>query len=96
MRALVFFVMARSTKAGSILKVTGSLSTSFAIAPVYLTALAAAIIVKAGKITSSPAPMPSAANQMQGNGAVGTGNRMLAAGFAGKSVFKFADKRSLR
>ena len=61
MMALVFFVMARSIKAGSILRDMGSLSTSFIVAPVYSTAFAVAIMVKAGKMTSSPGPMPSAA-----------------------------------
>ena len=54
--ALVLSVRAAATAAGSMLKVTGSMSTNTGRAPVRQMVPAVAKNVYAGQITSSPAP----------------------------------------
>ena len=60
MIALVRAVIAARTAAGSMLNVTGSMSTSTGVAPTRDDAPAVAKNEKVGVITSSPGPTPSA------------------------------------
>jgi hypothetical protein len=55
-------VMARSTFSGSRFKVRASISTNTGVARACRTALAAAMKVNDGRITSSPSPIPSASS----------------------------------
>src|SRR5690606_27567635 len=60
MMTLVRGVIAASTASGSMHKVSASMSTSTGLAPTCSTTLAVAAKVRAGTITSSPGPTPSA------------------------------------
>jgi hypothetical protein len=60
MIALVFGVIAASTRSGSIVHVSGVTSTMTGSAPAAIGAYAVAAKVRAGTITSSPQPIPSA------------------------------------
>ena len=60
MIADVFFVMAASTASGSIVKVSGLMSTNTGVAPQSETALAVAANVNDGIITSWPHSTPDA------------------------------------
>ena len=60
MSALVRAVIDSSSRAGSMLKVSSSMSTKTGRAPCISTTFAVATHVKDGTITSSPGPMPSA------------------------------------
>src|SRR5690606_40943644 len=60
MMTLVGGVIAVSTASGSMHKVSASMSTSTGLAPTCSTTLAVAAKVRAGTITSSPGPTPSA------------------------------------
>ena len=55
-------VIALSIRVGSMLYVTGSMSTKTGLAPVRATLFAVAAKVKDGTITSSPGPMPRESN----------------------------------
>src|ERR1700674_3346738 len=61
MIARVRSVIFDSSRLTSMQNVSGSLSTSTGIAPARQTARAQDMIVKEGKITSSPGPIPTAA-----------------------------------
>ena len=60
MIARVRGVIAASTASGSIVHVAGVTSTNTGSAPAAIGAYAVALNVRAGTITSSPQPMPSA------------------------------------
>ena len=60
MIALVFGVMAASTRSGSMHQVSGVTSTMTGSAPAAIGAYAVAANVSAGMMTSSPQPIPSA------------------------------------
>ena len=60
--ALVFSVTLLATCSGSILNVCVDTSTNTGVAPQYKTTFAVATQVNAGTITSSPGPIPIAAN----------------------------------
>jgi hypothetical protein len=62
MIAFVFAVILRSTSSGSRLSVTGSISAKTGVASRRAIASAVAKNVKAGQITSSPRPIPSASS----------------------------------
>src|SRR5215469_9836195 len=62
MIALVFGVIKASNFEGSRFNVTGSASTTTGVAPARTIAAAHEIIVKVGKITSSPGPIRNAAS----------------------------------
>jgi hypothetical protein len=65
MMALVRGVMARSIRWGSMLKVSGSMSTKTGRAPVRAMLPAVAKNVNGGQMTSSPGPMPSTMSEQR-------------------------------
>ena len=73
-------VIRRAASATSMLKVSRSMSQNTTVPPRYSTTLAVAIQVKAGTITSSPGPNPSAARRGAALCCTTYRDRMLGAG----------------
>ena len=96
MIALVLDVMAASIAAGSMLKVSSSMSANTGVAPVSATAFAVAAKLNDGTMTSSPrADAAREEGHVQGRGAGVEGDRVEAADELGELLLERGDLRAL-